>query len=581
MDGISRQINQHNGTGPAATRTATNITLTNTTNYNSQFGSSAGAGGTTVADQIMVTRSARYTANFTPPAVPYTYNDINTVILLQMVGNTVTQAATTPAATNRVIAWPPVELNRATGNAYTLSNPAPNTWTIRGIYTPEDYLLSAGFLNFPPDYYGNGAANIDSATGSWTTNIKNLDVSTYDYTYNVNFSITDTQEFDKFALANIAYGANQVLTLTEDQKARIADTTGGTGNYTLTLTTQSIPTDIQLAAANVGNLVTNSFTNFNGVGRLTLVGTKDAVNTSLDTVTLTTPGNVQPEMTYQAGGNILNQSTTVFTDYGVQPNIYLETVRGSLRFTAAVGQASSGFLIPSTIEQSIVDYLANGGISAPVSGNSYGPENPSTIEFWFSNAYQAPGIQPVCTLSSLYNIKLYIDSNTSSWILQSGAGGTGRQITRANVTSGWHHCAFINRWAPGTGNRELGWFLDGQFVGALTWPNVTPIVNMPSFGGGAVGNLDEFRISNFARYTAAFGNSPAINRINNQGYMLPLEVDQYTLGLWRIQSQQPGDNTFYNDRQRTVFDNGNITWSLTNPSGLVSNLQQYYYFQGY
>lgn len=578
VDGVRRSVNRMNGITTTSSILEVNATITDSSNLNSQFTTNT-LSTYFITDQIMITKSARYTANFTPPTTPYVYNDTNIVVLLEMSGNTLVQRAAPPYATNRVIVWPAVTLNRDTGNAYTLSNPSSNVWTIRGIHNPEDYLYAAGFLNFSADYYGNGSSNVSTATGSWTTNIKNLDVSTYDYTYNVNFSITNTQEFDKFSLANIAYASGDTIVLAEDQKAYIADT-DNSGNYTLTLTTESTTQEIQLSAGNVANLTTNTFAAYNNVGRLTIVGSKDDINTALANVVFSSSGIANPEMTYQSGGNVLGQSSTVFADVGTQPNIYLPATYGSLRFSGG-SSGSSGSLNTSNIAANVTSYLAEAGVRSPIdANNSYGPENPSTIEFWFNDntASFTSTAKLICTLSSTYQLALY--SANGVWRFQASDGSGLGRLLQYTVALGWHHTAFCSSWGS-DGGRQIRWFVDGQLVGTLKWPNVTPIVSMPNFGAGAIGNLDEFRISNTVRYSANFGTSAAINRLDSNGYLRPLDVDGNTLGLWRIGG--PGDTPgglYYNDRNYTALDSGYINWELTNPSGLKTNLQQYYYSQG-
>jgi len=521
---------------------------------------------------------ARYntTGSITVPTANWAL-DNNTVFQIEAVDAAVVDTANIYAL-NRVLNVP-LQLRGGSPNV-TMTNTATNTWEIKYIHTPEDYLAGDVYLDYPPDYAGIGNAEVNG-TLDWTTNIKNLDVLEYDFTFNVHLEIEDFSEFSGNSLANIPYVTGTDVELSQLQKVYITDRETLTGNYTLTLTTQSSATAIQIESAAVANLITNEFGPYNSllygnVGRLTLVGAKEDINESLEQVTFKSGIIATALMDYSSGGDTLLQSTSVFRTLGVQPNPFVALDNGSLRFTGN-SAGSTGYLQAQASTDTVNSYLTSAANLRPSGGNYYGPENPSTIEFWFKDVTNAfTSAQKLICDFSQYNINLYTENG--NWYFQTNSPTLpGHRVVALNVGQDvWHHCAFCSSW--GSQYRQIRWYLDGQLKGTIAYPNATTTLRMPRFGAGAIGNLDEFRISNTVRYASNFGTNGAIDRINTDGYMLPLQLDANTLALWRI--YPPDGNKFYNDRYYTAFDKGYIDWELTGPSGFKTNLLQYYYSTG-
>jgi len=580
INGTKRQVDYYGttwptfyGQNPVGPVTA-NVSITDTVYHtgNIYMNWSSATTSTTMSrtyiDQLRVSNIGRYSgANFTPPTSAMTY-DSNTIVLLEwdQTANAVVQVAEQhwPYLDSNPIVFPPITLDRVGSNPnVTLTQDTANTWTISGIRTPEDYLQGAGFLNFPPDYYGNlGNANLNG-TGSWTTNIRNTGVAAYDYTYDVNLTLENTNELTPSSLANILYTSDSSQTLTSLQVPRITDFESTTSNaYTLTATTQSSTAKIQLSAGNVANLTTNSFDVYGSYGRLTLVGPKEGINTALANVVFTTSSNATANMTAVASGNSSSSSDSVFTAIGTQPNYYVGNNVGSLNFTGSTGSSGGLVITSDTNTNSIQTWLGD-------------RTNPATLEFWCYDAYDESTSKLICDFgyrSGGVNQQLTRGKNTGitywNWVVN---GST--VASKAIGLTGWHHTAFVR------GSSAMRWYVDGTLVASIAYPTYELLMNLPIFGqssgsNGLVGKLDEFRISNSARYVADFGTTPAINRLDSAGVLKPLEVDTNTLALWRMDTGTYPN--YYTDTRYTVYDTGYITWQSTNPYGLVSSISGLY-----
>jgi len=526
-------------------------------------------------DQFRVSNVARYNINgFSTPTSAFTY-DNNTIVLLEwdQTANAVVQVAQEnwPYLNSNPIVFPDVELNKLNGNPnITLTQDSANTWTISGMRTPEDYLQGAGFLNFPPDYYGNlGNANVNG-TGTWTTNIRNTNVAAYDYTYDVTLTLENTNEFNVTSLANIEYTNANSQVLVSSQVPLISDLEND-GTYTLTITTQNTPGQIQLSVGNVANLSTNTWGNSGANGRLTLTGTRDAINSALGNVSFTTSANVSSNtLTAMATYDSETQGESVFATFGTQPNPYHTSTVGSLKFQYDGSSGSTAELetINSTYSSAVSTWLGN-------------KDNPATLEFWAYDQSQnyttaTRVIADIGTRSGSVNMYLTTGYNTGSGQHLFGLVVNGSTVLTKVNTLGWHHHAFTR------GSNNFRWFVDGTLVGSITWPTYNLTMDLPIFGNqsgsnGFVGYLSEIRISNTVRYVANFGTSAIINRADANGYMRPLEVDDNTLALWRFDSATWP--YFVTDNKYTVFDRGYLTWQSTNSNGLLTSLQGLYKYK--
>lgn len=516
-------------------------------------------------DQVRYSNTARYTGNFVPSGSVWT-QDNNTILLIGSDSNgNIVQAAQPGIAENSVLNWPLITLDRQANNPNVsmsnTSNASTKTYTITGVRTPEDYLAAGAFLHFAPGYYGTGNVELNG-TGNLTTRIKNSSVSTYDYFYPVNVELQNTNDLLPASLANILYASDSSQTLTTSQSPRISDVSID-GIYTIAVTTQSSPTLIQLSVANGANLTTNTWTTLgNGYGRLTLVGNRDDVNAALGGVIFTTSGNATANMTAVASGNSSISSDSVFTAIGTQPNNYVGNNVGSLSFTGSTGSTGGLTITSDTNTNAIQAWLGD-------------RNNPATLEFWWYEANDESTSKLICDFGyrsggvTQQLTKGYSSGiNYWNWVVN-GTTIASKQITVAS----WHHTAFVR------GSSAMRWYIDGILVASIAYPAYELLMNLPIFGqstgsNGGVGKLDEFRISNSARYVANFGTTPAINRLDSAGVLQPLEVDTNTLALWRMDTGTYPN--YYTDTRYTVYDIGYLTWQSTSPYGFQSSLQGLY-----
>jgi hypothetical protein len=287
-----------------------NATITDTTNigYGARFrlngpfptdASRVTAGFEGWYNQVKHSNVAQYTANFTPPAV-WQPIQANCAALLMVQDNEIRQVQQMAYPLNRAIDWSEaldpyaVLLDRLPANSnITIDQTSANSWQIEGIRTPEDYLLGAGFLHFSANYSGAvGNSEPSYASGSWTTNIRNSAVSTYDYTYIVNCEFDDSPPFTPSSIAAFPYdwyGANitvidNVETAFDINEVALLNPQGTpeTGTYVYTIDTQSHPSRFILASTSGANVNPQwGYSPGTTYGRLTLTGTRSDINNYL------------------------------------------------------------------------------------------------------------------------------------------------------------------------------------------------------------------------------------------------------------------------------------------------------------
>lgn len=142
--------------------------------------------------------------------------------------------------------------------------------------------------------------------------------------------------------------------------------------------------------------------------------------------------------------------------------------------------------------------------------------NDFTIDLWFKLDNSSSGNQTIFASNSDFKVGVFcgsdahlnwfLSSNGSSWNLIVGDVGSKNGHGNITVTSGWHHLAYVR-----SGTTVYG-FLDGQIdiqVNGITDPVVNRLEPMRLGYWGAntysmVGNIDEFRVSDIARWTSDF-----------------------------------------------------------------------------
>jgi hypothetical protein len=319
-------------------------------------------------NQIQYSNTARYTANFTPPTSLRPMN-ANVMIDVRAVDQVITSAPVRPTLTRGYLDWPPLTFPRATSNI-TITNPSTYVWRVTGILNPEDYLAAGAFMDFPRNYFGTGS-NVQN-TGTWTTNIRNLNVATYDFTYDVNLTLINRNEFTNTALADVPYDVygntlnditNIVTILNETQYTLIADRANPeTDIYTLTITTQDHPWKIQLDTTSA-EPVSKTWYYANSVpgasGQLTLVGTRGQINAHLETLRiikndLVTEGNSdRPNQRQSAAYTVIESSgpapSPPWTASTIQTQLTATPPQPLFKYCDIPNDQSSGVITANTV----------------------------------------------------------------------------------------------------------------------------------------------------------------------------------------------------------------------------------------
>jgi hypothetical protein len=572
--------------------------------------------------QVRFSNVARYTttSSITVPTAAWTNPDVNTVFLVQAENGQVIDKANTYAL-NRVLEVPPISLRGGRANV-ALYNPSTNVYQIKYIHDPEDYLAADVYLNFPRDYSGVGNPD-EPGKLSWTTNIKNLDVATYDFTYNVNLELVNAQEVTNTSLADLPYDMygntlsdiSNVVTLFNDttQTTQILDSenTDSTGYY-VTITTQDHPYRIQLST--LSNAVTQDFYYANNIpggnGQLTISGTKTDVNDALLQLKLVKNDFVssnnfnRPNARNEVGkywSQSRNPSTGGVTEVWSATNI-------STQQTASPPVTGINYcVIPNNQDsatgssQALNLLIPNLGTqNTPFPDNSWnscgwGSFGNATHEFWIyiDDATKKCNIHVGQICLSIYGSKLWM-----AWTPTiPGVGGTPdiannkpRRIQHnQTIASGtWYHIAMSND--AGT----FKFYVNGQndstvYTGA---DNVVSVANAANgfntssgssywnYGGyvplityngtpwrlpGFAGCLAQIRWSRIARYTANF-TPPTRPFIN----------DAFTVYLHQFNTALATDDA---SLAPLATGRNQLTWRLGHVEGTPTVLSQAYYAQ--
>lgn len=151
---------------------------------------------------------------------------------------------------------------------------------------------------------------------------------------------------------------------------------------------------------------------------------------------------------------------------------------GGLSFNCTAG----GILIPATSKKDLV----------------FSPDQPYTIEFWTYNTSLNNVWWLYSGRSSQSDLKVYGGN-----VYVQDEGGSLSAPSSFMTTGKWTHVAIT-----GTANDKVRLFVDGKIIGIPFLPkgwgniNLRMVIGSGEIHSGA--HLDQIRISNIARYTAAF-----------------------------------------------------------------------------
>jgi hypothetical protein len=560
-------------------------------------------------DQVRFSNVARYTSNFAVPTAAWT-DDVNTVFLIQAVNGVIEDIANTYAL-NRVLQVPTLNLRGGRPNV-ALYKPSTNVYQIRQIHDPLDYLAGGVRLLFARDYYGVGNPD-EPGTLSWTTNIKNLDVATYDYTYTVNLSLENTREVTNTELADLVYNfygnsvavVNNVLTLFNNttQTTQIADSENPDSDaYTVTINTQHHPSLIVLDTTTVANIAKN-FYYANGVpganGQFIMSGTKSNVNDALLNLTMvknSNPGPTDNRDRPNARNMVARTVTTSpvtnysFSASSIQTNLIAEPPAPGIFYcnvpnpTSISGQSALNMLLPNANPTTIANDKDNSwNLCTWISNNQF------THEFWV----YINDVSQNCTIHTsewslaLFNQKFWMCNDPylpGEFSKPNTIGNRPRRLehntTIANGT--WYHIAMTY---DVNANGLFKFYVNG-IDNSTVYRSANNVVSVADastgfstntgysgtfkYGGweinapGLSGRLAQLRLSKTVRYNSNFvpPNRLYIN-------------DSNTIYLHQFNTTLAAD-----DNALPVMTTAakTMTWTITNPvNTTIASLQQNYY----
>lgn len=251
--------------------------------------------------------------------------------------------------------------------------------------------------------------------------------------------------------------------------------------------------------------------------------------------------------------------------------------QGNIRYNAATTNARNSVTVSGTATTTTSQKQV-GSHSASFTGSQYLTCSPNfmstigtgdfTVEGW---VYQSGGSTNgiIFAMTTSGNTEFAVSANMDSYFgspntgaiqLRIGTSGAGTEISRSGFTQGtWHHIAFVRN----TG--QLKAFLNGVASNSVSDTtninfNITPTIGSysHSLGNSSIswlGYIDEFRVSNTARYTNNF--TPSTNALVN---------DNNTLLLLHFDGNFTDDNTSVS--QTT---SNQIFISKTTSRGLAAN----------
>ena len=469
----------------------------------------------------------------------------------------------------------------------SITNLGNNVYRIGNIRTPEDYLAGTAVIDLPTD--------VSNITFSFTSTVLNQN-NNVTFVVNSTITVDDSAEWiipnPPYPTGNLQLSlwpmvyANNATTQFDDTKqtAYVGDLENpDAGPYTVILSTQDISTRISLDATGVGNVVKSLQPTPTGLSSLKLVGSRSNINTYLANLTITNAslGTGHPKRNFTSNGS--DTLTMQGTVSGIWNNAYQFTPSISAR------QKNDGTW------SDLITYVND-------------TTSPLTLEYYFLVSATDLGYKRLSNLLGIWtgiqggsgNFRLIVSSTgyesaptnpfqTYYWL-------SSNPYTFTMSFNTWYHFAIVRNggfWRTYLNGNQLT-----AYPPAVTppiFPNpygsqvptnlYAPFALVNSQGMGRIGGtspetsvandyrIEGLRISTQARYTAPFNN---VNNnyaiyVDNQGAATPFFNDgPNTSALFNFDNALGDANTI------PGLNNGNITWSLTNPSGLNSNLYQEY-----
>lgn len=478
-------------------------------------------------DEIRISKVARYTSAFTPSNAPFTA-DANTLSLVH--GNGF----------------------YGQGQYYNLlandeANSSTSVWS--GITSP---VLTSSVYKF-----GNACANVSLGSG--------LSLSTQFYPYTYNIAYTNSASFPSgltcwydpsdatsvtLSGSNVTQIANKVsgggFNLTPSSTGATAVTYNTSAINGLNTITMSLNGKYLTNTSSLGNMSTFSY--FGIVNYTTYVANKFLLsNDSLNVVFGSHPSSAVPYYKTAAGSTSNTSMNLVpaigstvllsMIDYGTYVNVYMN---GILIANEPIGYTANKMFNTLCIGGNVVNsanYTINGKLgemqlynkavsdterkqieyylmnkwgltpSSPLNANS---SSAWTMECWF-NCNQLGMTNTILNNSYASNANLINVSITSTNNVNCKIGSDGYSYDIMDITSSstinqntWYHIAIVYD-GPSTGKYTA--YLNGTSFGTKTSSKLVNIATFSRYlyiGSSFSGYIDEFRLSNSARYSTSF-----------------------------------------------------------------------------
>lgn len=488
-------------------------------------------------DEIRISNTARYTANFTAPTSPFV-NDANTVLLIHADG---TDASTVFRDDNGII-----------GSTPKVLSPQGNTQISTAQYK---FGASSAYFDGTGDYLRLGQpGNFNFGSDNWTIEgfirpTNNL--SGYKVVYNHNDNGTDrswiTIQLENSTLkswgttstgswsvySDLSFGSLSVDTWYHFALVRDSSTMraflNGTQVNTASCTGWVIPA--QTAAATLSAVPASYFYGWMDGIRISNTARYGASGYTTPTSAFTQDSNTLMLLNFEGA----NASTTFIDSAG-------RTQKGvSAIGNAQVSTAQSKFGGASSL------YDGNGDYLQLVNSSDYNFTGNYTIEgWWYQPSNVAAGIYPTLigtgAVSDNKGWAVTSEPTTNKVLfITSGDGSSGMQVL---LTSASLSAATWNHWAVVRNNSVLTVYINGTASGSTYTTTGNSIASTyPLYIGGGIGGLssgnfssssatvvnlngyqDEIRLSNSARYTAAFTPSTTPFQ-NDDNTVLLLHMD--------------------------------------------------------
>jgi hypothetical protein len=490
-------------------------------------------------DEVRISNSARYTAAFTPSTVPFV-NDDNTLLLIHANGTNATtffeddNGATTTRTAKTFTAVGNAQLSTAqekfgqssmlfdgTGDHFISS--ASNDFTFTGNFTVELWvrLASTGAIRVP---IGNRSSG--TGLGIWWVEV-GTDQAGYSAWQNT---------------AGTSYYPTYTGTISANTWTHLAVVRNGT---TLTMYKDGVG----------GTAVTGVTGTFGGNGAIYIGGIAASYNWDgyIDEV------RISKVARYAA--NFTAPATTFENDANTVLLVHADGADASLIVTDDVsGRSPHGLSQQNTAAISTTQSYF-GGSSLSLNGSS-SVNTPSSFAFGTTDFTVEYWIRP--TSLSSYDIHWDLRGGNTSQIspivytlngtLTMDVGATTRITGSTLSTNTWYHIA-LSRSGSSTKLFVNGTQTGSTYTDTNNYLAATPLYIGQSSGSGVDGFMDEFRISNSARYTANFTPSTT-----------PFVNDANTLLLCHFDGTN--SSTVFRDdngtrRQQGVISNGSAAVSTT------------------